>query len=41
MSICELRHLDVVRGNVGLGDGLYYRASAKTTESFSSTITHI
>lgn len=33
MKICELRHLDEIKGNLGLGDGLYYRASAKTTES--------
>ena len=33
MKICELRHLDEIKGNFGLGDGLYYRASAKTTES--------
>lgn len=33
MKTCELRHLDEIKGNFGLGDGLYYRASAKTTES--------
>jgi len=33
MKICELRHLDEIKGNFGLGDGVYYRASAKTTES--------
>ena len=33
MKISELRHLDEIKGNFGLGDGVYYRASAKTTES--------
>jgi two-component system sensor histidine kinase VicK len=30
MKTCELRHLDEVKGNFGISDGLYYRASAKT-----------
>jgi hypothetical protein len=30
MKNCELRHLDEVRGNFGISDGIYYRASAKT-----------
>jgi two-component system sensor histidine kinase VicK len=29
MRICDLRHLDEVKGNFGIGDGIYYRASAK------------
>jgi sugar-specific transcriptional regulator TrmB len=34
MKICsELRHLDKIKGNFGLVDGIYYRASAKTTKS--------
>ncbi|MDF0682515.1 MAG: hypothetical protein P0116_16275 [Candidatus Nitrosocosmicus sp.] len=33
MKINELRHLDEIKGHFGLGDDLYYRASAKTTES--------
>ena len=33
MEICELRHLDEVKGNFGIMDGIYYRASAKTIES--------
>jgi hypothetical protein len=33
MKICELRHLDDVKGNFGIVDGLYYSASAKGTES--------
>jgi two-component system, OmpR family, sensor histidine kinase VicK len=33
MKICELRHLDDVKGNFGVVDGLYYSASAKGTES--------
>lgn len=33
MKVCELRHLDEIKGNFGLGDGLYYTASAKSTES--------
>ena len=30
MKKCELRHLDEVKGNFGISDGIYYRASAKT-----------
>ena len=30
MKVCELRHLDEVKGNFGISDGIYYRASAKT-----------
>ena len=33
MEICELRHLDEVKGNFGIMDGIYYRASAKSIES--------
>src|SRR5918996_4420624 len=33
MEICELRHLDEVKGNFGLVDGIYYRASAKAAKS--------
>jgi hypothetical protein len=33
MKICELRHLDEVKGNFGIMDGIYYRASAKAIES--------
>jgi sugar-specific transcriptional regulator TrmB len=33
MTVCELRHLDEVKGNFGLSDGIYYSASAKTSES--------
>jgi two-component system sensor histidine kinase VicK len=33
MKICELRHLDEVKGNFGIVDGLYYSASAKGTAS--------
>ena len=33
MKNCELRHLDEVRGNFGISDGIYYRASAKTRRS--------
>ncbi|MGH9995253.1 MAG: hypothetical protein ACRD4J_08475 [Nitrososphaeraceae archaeon] len=29
MRICDLRHLDEVKGNFGLVDGIYYRVSAK------------
>jgi two-component system sensor histidine kinase VicK len=29
MKICELRHLDEVKGNFGIADRIYYRASAK------------
>ncbi len=29
MKICELSHLDEIKGNFGLGDELYYRASSK------------
>lgn len=31
MKICDLRHLDEIKGNFGVGDGLYYRATAKST----------
>ena len=33
MSVCELRHLDEVKGNFGIADGKYYTAGAKTVES--------
>lgn len=33
MKICDLRHLDEVKGNFGIADGLYYTGSAKTYES--------
>jgi two-component system, OmpR family, sensor histidine kinase VicK len=32
LRLCELRHLDEIKGNFGIGDGIYYRASAKSTE---------
>jgi phosphatidylserine/phosphatidylglycerophosphate/cardiolipin synthase-like enzyme len=33
MKICDLRHLDEVKGNFGIADGIYNRASAKAGES--------
>jgi sugar-specific transcriptional regulator TrmB len=33
MKICELRHLDEVKGNFGIADGIYYTAGAKNIES--------
>jgi two-component system sensor histidine kinase VicK len=33
MKICELRHLDEVKGNFGIADGIYYTAGAKTVQS--------
>ena len=33
MEICDLRHLDEVKGNFGLADGIHYTASAKIVES--------
>jgi hypothetical protein len=30
MKTFELRHLDEIKGNFGIGDGIYYRASAKS-----------
>jgi two-component system sensor histidine kinase VicK len=33
MEICELRHLDEVKGNFGLCDGIHYTASARIVES--------
>jgi hypothetical protein len=33
LKLCELRHLDEIKGNFGIGDGIYYRASAKSTET--------
>jgi two-component system, OmpR family, sensor histidine kinase VicK len=33
MKICNLRHLDEVKGNFGIVDGIYYRASAKAVKS--------
>jgi hypothetical protein len=33
MKICELLHLDEVKGNFGIVDGLYYTASAKGGKS--------
>jgi two-component system, OmpR family, sensor histidine kinase VicK len=33
MTMCDLRHLDEVKGNFGIADGIYYRASAKATKS--------
>ncbi len=33
LRLCELRHLDEIKGNFGIGDGVYYRASAKSTET--------
>ena len=33
MKIYDLRHLDEVKGNFGIADGLYYTGSAKTYES--------
>jgi two-component system sensor histidine kinase VicK len=33
MKICDLRHLDEVKGNFGIADGIYYGASAKTMPS--------
>ena len=41
MKICELRHLDEIKGNFGIVDGLYYSASAKGTILFSATTTHM
>lgn len=35
MKTCELRHLDEVKGNFGISDGIYYGASVKGTESFN------
>lgn len=29
MKTCELRHLDEVKGNFGISDGIYYGASAR------------
>ncbi len=33
MKWCELRHMDEIKGNFGIGDGLHYRASAKSNEA--------
>jgi hypothetical protein len=33
MKIFELRHLDEVKGNFGIADGIYYTAGAKTVQS--------
>lgn len=33
IKLCELRHLDEIKGNFGIGDGIYYRASVKSTET--------
>ncbi|HYF98491.1 MAG TPA: hypothetical protein VD815_00210 [Candidatus Saccharimonadales bacterium] len=33
LRLCELRHLDEIKGNFGIGDGIYYNASAKSTET--------
>lgn len=33
MKVCELRHLDKVKGNFGLGDRVHYIASARVRES--------
>jgi hypothetical protein len=33
MKICELRHLDEIKGNFGIADGTYYTAGAKNIES--------
>jgi hypothetical protein len=33
MNFSEVRHLDEVKGNFGVLDGIYYRASAKLTAS--------
>jgi two-component system sensor histidine kinase VicK len=33
MKICELRHLDEVKGNFGIADGIYYTAGAKNVKS--------
>jgi two-component system, OmpR family, sensor histidine kinase VicK len=33
MKICELRHLDEVKGNFGIVGGIYYSASAKGSRS--------
>jgi two-component system, OmpR family, sensor histidine kinase VicK len=32
-KMCNLRHLDEVKGNFGIVDGIYYRANARTTKS--------
>ena len=32
MSFGEVRHLDEIKGNFGIMDGIYYRASAKSKE---------
>ena len=33
MKKCDLRHLDEIKGNFGISDGIYYTASAKTHHS--------
>lgn len=33
MMICELRHLDEVKGNFGLVDEIYYKASVRASKS--------
>jgi sugar-specific transcriptional regulator TrmB len=33
MKKCDLRHLDEIKGNFGISDGIYYTASAKTHQS--------
>jgi two-component system sensor histidine kinase VicK len=38
MKLCELRHLDEVKGNFGISDGIYYRASTKTKLSSPSPL---
>jgi hypothetical protein len=30
MKFAEVRHLDEIKGNLGILDGMYYRASAET-----------
>ena len=33
MKECDLRHLDEIKGNFGISDGIFYTASAKTHQS--------
>ncbi len=33
LQLCELRHLDEIKGNFGIGDGIYYNVTAKSTET--------
>ena len=33
MAVADLRHMDEVKGNFGIVDGIYYRATAKAGKS--------